>query len=136
MDGEVNLSITSCHISDGKETLDLSSLFTNSNIHKFRDITAIQNILFIDTNSVVQYKTLFESANDCTLAIPYNPNTTTRLDVENMFDSIYLQLKYSRIGFAFTTYGDCVNTFIENFTYNDDEGVNWLIRIIRKYEIR
>lgn len=95
------------------------------------DVDFLENILFIDTTSVNEYETLVKSANERTLAIPYNPTTTTRLEME----TILLNNKCSRIGFVFSTYGEDINVFVENSLYDDEVNVEWLTGLICKYEI-
>jgi hypothetical protein len=92
----------------------------------------IQNILFIDTTSVLEYDVLVESANERTLAIPYDPTTATRREMEYILQ----RAKCSRVGFVFATYGDCVNTFVENLPYDDETNVEWFVEVIRKYGIQ
>ena len=95
------------------------------------NMDGIQNILFIDTTSVSEYKELVNFANKHTLAIPYNPTTTTRQYME----TILQREKCRRIGFVFTTYREDVNSFLENRPYDEDENVKWMTEMICKYKI-
>jgi hypothetical protein len=98
-------------------------------------VTTEKNILFIDTASVIEYEILVESANENTIAILYNPSTTTRQEMEESIATHCSLAKYSRIGFVFSTNEDIINQFVESRPYDDTENMEWLSGIISKYEI-
>ena len=132
---ELEVSCNMKEISDNEPIPTLvattdTSLFTRTGI-----VPTMKNLLFVDITSVIEYDILVESANENTMVVPYNPTTTTRLEMEDLLLHINSHMDCCRIGFVFSTYRENVSLFVENRPYDDDDNVDWLVALIIKYRI-
>ena len=96
------------------------------------------NILFVDTHSVINYEQLCNSVNRNTHILPYNPYTTTSEHIENTFIWLKSQnVKFHRIGFVFANDYDAEFTqFINKKPFIDRENTELVVRLINKYAIK